>query len=117
MKSITVPQPIRIPASVRETINQDGAVLLDIKQGLCFSLNPVGAKIWEMLKKECTLDGIAISLEQEFQVPRAQLDADIAEFLDSLKKRNLLQMGSEQNMERKGWLARFLPSGSRPPHS
>jgi hypothetical protein len=114
MNSITVPQPIQIPASVRETINQDGAVLLDIKQGLCFSMNPVGAKIWEMLKRDCTLDDIAISLEQEFQVPRAQIEADIAEFVDNLRKQNLVRMGSEQNMERKGWLARLLSSGSRP---
>src|SRR2546423_7552409 len=42
---------IKLSENVRETITQDGAVLLDIEQGLCFSMNPVGARIWEMLKQ------------------------------------------------------------------
>jgi hypothetical protein len=32
MDLTTIAQPIRVADSVRETINQDGAVLLDIKQ-------------------------------------------------------------------------------------
>ena len=38
-----------IPDGIRETVSEDGAVLLDIDQGICFSLNPVGLKIWELL--------------------------------------------------------------------
>lgn len=108
MDSMTTEHSIRIADSVRETINQDGAVLLDIKQGLCFSLNPVGAKIWEMLKSEHSLDQIANALSQEFQVPRAQIEADIAEFLDGLRKRNLIQAGNEQNSSRRSWFARLF---------
>ena len=43
-------EDVVIAPSVRETASEDGAVLLDIEQGICFSLNPVGLKIWELLK-------------------------------------------------------------------
>lgn len=108
MDSATVVQPIRTAESVRETINQDGAVLLDIKQGVCFSMNPVGARIWEMLKNECPLDRIASSLEQEFKVPRTQIEADIADFVAELRKRNLILGNDAATPEKRGWLSKLL---------
>jgi len=58
---------IKVAKGVRETVNQDGAVLLDIEQGLCFSLNPVGTRIWEMIKDGRSVDEIADALEEEFR--------------------------------------------------
>ena len=112
MDSVAIGQPIRTADSVRETINQDGAVLLDIKQGVCFSMNPVGAKIWEMLKREYPLDEIASSLEQEFHVPRTQIEADIADFVAELRQRNLILNSSAGNPEKRGWLSKLLSSRS-----
>jgi hypothetical protein len=81
---------IKIAKGVRETVNQDGAVLLDIEQGLWFSLNPVGAKIWEMVKDGHSVDEIADTLEKEFRMPRTQVVADISDFLKELEKMKLV---------------------------
>ena len=109
MDSETIGQHIRTAESVRETINQDGAVLLDIKQGVCFSMNPVGSKIWEMLKKEHSLEQIANVLEVEFQVPRSQIDADIAAFVAELRKRKLIEEDVPVKRENGGtWLSRLI---------
>jgi len=62
-------EDIVIAPGVRETASQDGAVLLDIDQGICFSLNPVGLKIWDLLKKRYSVDQIADSLAQDFPIP------------------------------------------------
>ena len=101
-------QPIRTAESVRETINQDGAVLLDIKQGVCFSMNPVGARIWEMLKKEHSLDQIAKSLESEFSVSRSQVEADICEFIEDLVSRNLVRCGTPEPTVQTSWFSRIF---------
>jgi hypothetical protein len=108
MDSATIGQPIRTTDSVRETINQDGAVLLDIKQGVCFSMNPVGARIWEKLKRECPLDEIASSLEQEFHVSRAQIEADIADFVSELRQRKLILGSNPAHPEKRHWLSKLL---------
>ncbi len=35
-----------ISPDVRSTYTEDGAVLLDIKKGVCYGLNPTAARVW-----------------------------------------------------------------------
>ena len=99
--------PIHVAKGVRETVNQDGAVLLDIQQGLCFSLNPVGTKIWEMIKAGRSVNEIADSLEEEFRLPRSQFLQDISDFLNQLQEMKLVGEKSEV-AEKRGTFSRFL---------
>ena len=98
---------IKVAQGVRETVNQDGAVLLDIEQGLCFSLNSVGTRIWEMIKDGRSVDEIADALEQDFRVPRTQILTDISDFLKQLENMRLV---GDQSLpaERRGILSRLL---------
>jgi hypothetical protein len=98
---------IKVAKGVRETVNQDGAVLLDIEQGLCFSLNPVGTKIWEMIKDGRSIDEIADTLERDFRLPRAQLLTDISDFLKQLE--NMRLVGEQaSHAGTRGLLSRWL---------
>jgi hypothetical protein len=101
-----------IAPGVRETSTQDGAVLLDIEQGICFSLNPVGLRIWELLKKRYSLDQIADALGQEFAVPRSQILSDASEFIEALEARHLIRRPCRA-LPKKSWLFRILPSQKR----
>lgn len=107
-ETIITTEDIVIAPSVRETASEDGAVLLDIEQGICFSLNPVGLKIWELLKKRCSVDQIADALAQDFPVPRSQLLSDVAEFLQSLEAKRLIHW-SGHTMPARSWLTRIFP--------
>jgi Coenzyme PQQ synthesis protein D (PqqD) len=82
---------IVIPAGIREISSEDGAVLLDIEQGICFSLNPVGMRIWELLKQHCSLKQIVDNLEESFRVPGPQLMSDIADFIAALEANGLIR--------------------------
>lgn len=108
MDSPSMNRSIQLAQNVRDTINQDGAVLLDIKQGVCFSVNPVGARIWQMLKDRCPVDQIATTLESEFEVPRSQIETDIRDFLKSLRERKLIQYEGEVGPSRKTWFQRIF---------
>ena len=101
-----------ISPGVRETTSGDGAVLLDIEQGICFSLNPVGLRIWELLKTRSSIDQIADALVADFNVPRGQLLADTVEFVVALKTNHLVRCGGEPVAPRSR-LAAFLPWGKR----
>ncbi len=101
-------EDIVIAPGVRETASEDGAVLLDIEQGICFSLNPVGLKIWELLKKRCSIDQIADALARDFAVPRSQLLSDVVEFLRSLEAKRLIHR-SGHTVPPRSWLTRILP--------
>jgi hypothetical protein len=103
-----------IAPGVRETASEDGAVLLDIEQGTCFSLNPVGLRIWELLKKRCSLDQIADTLGQEFPVPRSQLLSDASEFIKALEGKHLIYRPGQPS-PKKSWFSKMLPFRNKRP--
>lgn len=94
-------------SSVRETTNSDGAVLLDIQQGICFSLNPVGAKIWALIKERKSTDDIIASLVKDFEVPEEQIRSDVTEFAALLKQNGLL-LSAEKSSAKRGGLIRAV---------
>jgi hypothetical protein len=99
---------LRITPGVREVTSEDGAVLLDIEQGICFSLNPVGLKIWDLLKKKSSLDQIVDALAAEFLVPRDELRSDASEFIESLHAKHLLERADEPKPPKPGFLNSLL---------
>src|SRR6185295_13781001 len=56
-----------------------------------YVLNPVGSRIWELLRSPTTTDQIAAIVAGEFAVSPQDAAADTAEFLDSLATRGLIQ--------------------------
>ena len=98
---------ILIPADIRETVSPDGAVLLDIEQGICFSLNPVGLKIWELLKEGQPVDKVADTLANEFPISRQQILADTQEFISALEAKQLIRRAG-QTERKKSWFARLI---------
>jgi hypothetical protein len=82
-----------VSGSVRSTYTQDGAVLLDVKKGACYSMNVVAARVWTALEKSqdgINLEGIVKALETRFSVPREQLESDTAECLENLQRLGLI---------------------------
>lgn len=83
-----------ISPNVRATYSEDGAVLLDIDKGLCYSLNPVAARVWGTIEASSagiTLDGIVGALETHFEVSRKQLEEDTSKCLDKWQGMGLVQ--------------------------
>jgi hypothetical protein len=103
---------ILIPAGIRETKSPDGAVLLDIEQGICFSLNPVGLKIWELLKQGQPIDKVADTLAIEFPISRQQILADTQEFIRALEAKHLIRRPGQKQIS-KSWFARLMQFSGR----
>ena len=81
----------RVSDAVRSTHNQDGAIVLDVRQGAMFNLNFVGSRILELLKSGYTESGIVDEIGQEFGVSRDLAENDVREFLQTLKKCHLVE--------------------------
>jgi hypothetical protein len=56
-----------------------------------FVLNPVGSRIWALLRSPTTADRIADAVAGEFAVSRQDAAADVDEFLGLLSARGLIQ--------------------------
>jgi hypothetical protein len=108
MDQATSTTELAIAPGVREVTSEDGAVLLDVEQGVCFSLNPVGLKIWELLKKGCSLEQIADALGQEFPVSRPQLVSDASEFIAALEAKQLIRRPNQTLPKKPGFFESML---------
>ena len=81
----------RVSDRTRSTHNQDGAIVLDLRQGQMFKVNFVGSRILELLKKGSTESGIVDEIRREFGVSRDLAENDVREFLQNLKKCHLVE--------------------------
>jgi hypothetical protein len=73
----------------------DAAVLVDLGTNQIFELNRTGYRIWELLEQHLDRGGIADVLQREFEVDRAQLEAEIDELLAELRRENLVTEGDD----------------------
>jgi hypothetical protein len=59
--------------------------------GSIYVLNPVGSRIWELLCSPTTADRVAGIVADEFAVSPEDAAGDVAEFLELLSARGLIQ--------------------------
>lgn len=69
----------------------DGGVVLDVVTGAYFELNSTGRVLWERLSAGESLDSIVMVMTDEFGVDRATAERDLAEFIQALRDRSLIQ--------------------------
>ncbi len=90
---------LKLSAQVRSTHNQDGAVVLDIRQGQMFRLNLVGSRMLELLKQGNTEASIAEEISREFGASQEIVRTDLREFLTLLEKHHLLDPGQVEALD------------------
>jgi hypothetical protein len=56
-----------------------------------YVLNPVASRIWGLLRSPITAERLADVIADEFEVSPQDASRDVAEFLDSLSTRGLIQ--------------------------
>lgn len=66
-------------------------VLLDLASGQYFGLDTVGGRIWELLSENpCTLAQLCDAIEEEFDAPREQIEADLMALAAQLSEQELI---------------------------
>lgn len=81
---------LTLSPGVRLTKSQDGGILLDLDHGLFFHLNPVGARIVELLERGCDRQSLEGAIASEFRVSEGIVKRDVDDFLLSLREKRLL---------------------------
>lgn len=81
----------RVAEGVRSTHGQDGAVVLDIRQGQMFNLNFVGSKILRLIENGSSQPEIVDEIAREFGVSRQLAEQDVEHFFETLTKHRLIK--------------------------
>jgi hypothetical protein len=80
----------RVSEGVRSTHSQDGAIVLDIRQGQMFNLNVVGSRILKLLESGLAEAEIVEEIVREFGVSRHLAENDVQDFFQTLTKYQLV---------------------------
>jgi hypothetical protein len=81
----------RVSDTVRSAHGQDGAIVLDVRQGQMFNLNLAGSRILELLKTGCAEADIVNRVSQEFEASREIVENDFREFIGALETLELVR--------------------------
>jgi hypothetical protein len=71
----------------------DGGVVLDTKHSRLFAFNPVGARIFELLRRGEAPASIISAVATEFEMDRATVERDFTEFVGQLMECRLVVVG------------------------
>jgi hypothetical protein len=85
------PPMYQVSDSVRSTHGQDGAVVLDIRQGHMFNLNRVGSRVLELLQAGSKEPNIVDAISREFSADRELVEKDVHEFFRKLAQYRLVE--------------------------
>lgn len=81
----------KISGAIRSASTPDGAVLLDIQQGRMLSLNPMGSRVFEMLRGGLDEDQIADEISKDFGVDADYARTDVLDFIRTLQEHRVLE--------------------------
>ena len=83
-----------VVAAAKDQISCDlanEAAVLNLKTGVYFGLDDVGAAVWKLLQTPTTVAAICDALLHEYAVEPVQLQSDVCELLTDMMKEGLVE--------------------------
>jgi PqqD family protein of HPr-rel-A system len=68
----------------------DELVMMDIKKGKYFSLNPVATRIWDLLDQPLSMEELCTLLTEEYDVDPGQCREEVREYLEEMTRLGLV---------------------------
>lgn len=87
--------PSSIISVTKEAVHcdvEDEVVILSMKDGIYYGLNPVGAFIWNQIQKPKKVGEIRDSILEEFDVSKDECESDLFELLNELMENKLIEV-------------------------
>jgi len=66
--------------------------ILNLKNSVYYGLDPIGARVWQLIQEPTTLAQIRDVLKGEYDVEAARLEADIRDLLQQLADQGLVEI-------------------------
>jgi Coenzyme PQQ synthesis protein D (PqqD) len=73
----------------------DESVILNMKSGSYYGLDPVGRRVWSMMQTSQPIAKLHEAMIEEFDVDPARCEQDLMELLEQLLKEGLIELKSD----------------------
>ena len=71
------------------------AVILHLKGGAYYGLDPVGARIWNLIQEPRTVSDVRDAILQEYEVDSDRCERDVLALLQELAAKDLIEIKDE----------------------
>jgi hypothetical protein len=71
------------------------AAILDMRSGLYYGLDPVGAHVWKLLARPRTVRDLRAAILEEYEVESEKCEVDLVTLLEKLRAEGLIEIRSE----------------------
>ena len=88
----TLASRVRVNDDVLFQELQGEAVLLNLKTGVYFGLDPVGTRIWQLFAEHEVLSEVAQAVVAEYDVAEDKCSEDLLKLVDDLEKQELVSV-------------------------
>jgi hypothetical protein len=83
---------MEIPPEVMTRTVGEEVVILNLATGTYFGLDPIGARIWELMTAGQTLEEICKAMLGEYEVAHAELERDVLRLAAELYEQHLIKV-------------------------
>ena len=87
--------PASIVVAVRDQVSADlagEAAILNLKSGVYYGLNAVGARIWSLIQEPKTVKDIRDTILNEYDVDPERCESDLLQLLQQLAAEGLIEV-------------------------
>jgi hypothetical protein len=81
---------LTIPTEVMARQVGNETVVLNLASGMYFGLDPVGARMWELLGESRTLAEVCVQVASEYEVKAEELEQDVLDLTGQLLAHGLV---------------------------
>ena len=71
---------------------EEEVAMLNLKDGVYYGLDPVGARIWNLIQKPTKISAILETLIKEYDVEEERCKNDLIELLEELQEKELVKI-------------------------
>ena len=95
MTSVTIDNNTKITKTddCVETVVDDELVLMNIVNGLFFSLKDTGRRAWELLGEHRSFGALIDAMRSEYDVAEDTCRAELTKLIEDLQERTLVELG------------------------
>lgn len=70
------------------------AAILNMATGIYYGLDPIGARVWELIQEPASISRLRDTLLEEYEVESAQVEADVKVLLADMASHGLVEVVS-----------------------
>ena len=92
MKELTIESTVSAVPDQTSCELQGEAVILSLKGGIYYTLNPVGTRIWNLVQKPVQVREVRDTILREYKVDEGRCEDDLLTLLRDLEKEGLIEV-------------------------